>query len=104
MAFPLYIGPDANKPYQLLLEMHYDQTPTGGITDNSGMEFFYTKQKPKHLAGTLTVSFGAIPALIIPPNAEDFTVRTTCASSCTNAVNSCLYINMISHADENLYF
>ena len=94
VAFPVYIGPDPAKPYKLLLEMHYDRTPPGGIVDSSGMEFFYTKQKPKHLAGTLTVSIGVIPTLIIPPNADDFTVRTTCASSCTDQVytesNHCL--------------
>ena len=75
-----------NKPYKLLLEMHYDQTPSSGIVDNSGMEFFYTLQKPTHLAGTVTVSIGVLPVLIIPPNADDFTVRTTCASSCTDQV------------------
>ena len=86
VAFPLYVGPRQDKPYKVLLEMHYDRTPSGGIVDSSGMEFFYTRQKPRHLAGTLSVSVGVVPVMIIPPNAEKFSYTTTCSSSCTNRV------------------
>ena len=87
VAFPIYIGGDNDKPFQLLLELHYDQTPPNGIVDSSGMEFFYTQQKPTYLAGTVTVSVGAIPILAIPPLADDFTVKTTCGSDCTKALS-----------------
>ena len=87
VAFPVYIGDDRQKPYQLLLELHYDRVPAGGIIDNSGMEFFYTRQKPTNLAGTVTVSIGAIPALVVPPQFDDFTITTTCGSDCTQNVS-----------------
>ena len=86
VAFPVYIGPRWDKPYKILLEMHYDRTPPGGIVDSSGMEFFYTRQKPKHLAGTIGMSLGTSPVMVIPPNSENFTYTTTCSSSCTNKV------------------
>ena len=86
VAFPIYVGEGKDKPYKLLLEMHYDRTPPGGIVDSSGMEFFYTHQKPRHLAGTLSVSVGVVPVLIVPPKAEKFSYTTTCSSSCTDKV------------------
>ena len=58
-----------------------------GIVDSSGIEFFYTKQKPLYEAGALSIAQPIIPVMIIPPRDEFFWHTATCLSSCTDKVS-----------------
>lgn len=57
-----------------------------GQIDNSGIEISYTLTPPKHEAATLAVGTTTVPALIIPPNADNFTVYALCSSTCLDRV------------------
>ena len=64
-----------------------------GIVDSSGMEFFYTTTPPQQRAGILAVGHLVSNIMIIPPNAENFTVTSLCPGSCTRSV-SALYTSL----------
>ena len=57
-----------------------------GIVDSSGIEFFYTKQKPLFEAGGISVAIPIVPLMLIPPRAEFFRHSATCLPSCTDKV------------------
>ena len=59
--------------------------PTG-IVDSSGIEFFYTKQKPLFEAGGISIAIPIVPLMLIPPKNEFFRHSATCLPSCTNKV------------------
>lgn len=58
-----------------------------GIVDSSGIEFFYTKQKPRYEAGGISVALPIIPLMIIPPKMDIFRHSATCLPSCTDQVS-----------------
>ena len=75
---------------RLYVEMHYDNPDRdSGVFDSSGMRFYYTRQRPVHVAGVMTVEFNTFPylTLVVPPNAEEFNVTATCPSRCHDNVN-----------------
>ena len=57
-----------------------------GLTDGSGMQFFYTKQRPTHLAGGLSLGYPVSPDLVVPPGAVNFTVQAICSAACLEKV------------------
>ena len=59
--------------------------PTG-IVDSSGIEFFYTKQKPLFEAGGISIAIPIVPLMLIPPKNKFFRHTATCLPSCTNKV------------------
>ena len=69
--------------------------------DSSGIQFFYTKQKPVHEAGGISVAQPIIPLMIIPPNADRFMHSATCLPSCTDQVSAktLCKINSTKHVD-----
>ena len=60
---------------------------TIGVVDSSGMEFFYTSNPPRHRAGILTLGHSVRKSMVIPPNAENFTIASVCTGSCTQSVS-----------------
>ena len=61
------------------------------MIDNSGIEFFYTSTRRQHDAGILTVGHRVVRSMIIPPNAESYSVVGECSADCTNAVYNYKY-------------
>jgi len=57
------------------------------------MEFFYTTNPPQQRAGILAVGHLVSNIMIIPPNAENYTVTSLCPGSCTRSV-SALYTSL----------
>ena len=64
---------------------HVDAVPAG-IVDSSGIEFFYTKQKPLFEAGGISIAIPIVPLMLIPPRVEFFRHSATCLPSCTDKV------------------
>ena len=58
-----------------------------GVVDSSGMEFSYTNTAPQHRAGFLIVGHSVRKNMVIPPNAENYTISSICTGSCTQAVS-----------------
>jgi len=91
VAYP--VGGQGN-PEFIVLEMHYDNPQVvAGIVDSSGMEFFYTTTPPQQRAGILAVGHLVSNVMIIPPNAENYTVTALCSESCTRSVST-LYTSL----------
>jgi len=85
VAYP--VGGPGN-PEFVVLEMHYDNPQlVSGVVDSSGMEFFYINSPPQHRAGFIAVGHGVRRSMIIPPNAENYTISSVCSGSCTQAVS-----------------
>ena len=59
-----------------------------GVVDSSGMEFSYIITAPQHRAGFLTIAHSIRKDMVIPPNAENYTISTICTGSCTQAVSN----------------
>ena len=59
-----------------------------GVVDSSGMEFSYTNTPPQHRAGFLTIAHAVRKDMVIPPNAENYTISSICTGSCTQAVSN----------------
>ena len=56
------------------------------IVDSSGIEFFYTKQKPLFEAGGISIAIPIVPLMLIPPKDKLFRHSATCLPSCTDKV------------------
>ena len=54
------------------------------------MKYYYTRQRPIHVAGVMTVEFNTFPyiTLVVPPNAEEFNITASCPTRCHNEVRS----------------
>ena len=61
------------------------------MIDNSGIEFFYTSTQRQHDAGILTVGHVVNRFMIIPPNAESYSVVGECSADCTSTVYNYKY-------------
>ena len=57
-----------------------------GVYDSSGIVFSYTATRPENIAGILTVGSTVNYQLLIPPNANNFTVSALCSADCTQRV------------------
>ena len=57
-----------------------------GVYDSSGIVFSYTATRPENIAGILTVGSTVNYQLLIPPNANNFTVSVVCTADCTQRV------------------
>ena len=81
VAYPIG-GPGASQ--FALIEMHYDNPRlTSGVYDSSGIVFSYTATRPENVAGILTVGSTVNYQLLIPPNANNYTVSALCSADCT---------------------
>ena len=58
------------------------------MIDNSGIEFFYTSTPRQHDAGILTVGHAVRSSMIIPPNAESYSIVGECSADCTSTVDN----------------
>ena len=58
-----------------------------GIVDNSGYELVYTTTPPRQLAGIITLGTISQASMIIPPNADNYTLSALCSSKCTENVS-----------------
>ena len=69
--------------------LHKFSPQLAGVFDSSGMKFYYTRQRPMHVAGVLHVEFNTFPylTLVVPPNAEEFNITATCPSRCHDDVS-----------------
>ena len=68
-------------------QQHYTVTLTvTGVTDNSGIEFFYTSIRRQHDAGILTLGHHIDRVMVIPPNAESYSIIGKCSADCTRTV------------------
>ena len=56
------------------------------VIDNSGLEFFYTTTPPKEEAGMLFIGYAAASSIIIPPNADNFVIKSVCSADCLSQV------------------
>ena len=52
------------------------------VYDSSGLDFFYTTTPPKQEAGTLTIGSAVTPLMFIPPNADNFAIKSICSADC----------------------
>ena len=59
-----------------------------GVADSSGMEFSYTNTPSQHRAGFLSIAHAVRKDMVIPPNAENYTISSICTGSCTQAVSN----------------
>lgn len=57
-----------------------------GVYDSSGIVFSYTATRPENIAGILTVGSTVNYQLLIPPNANNYTVSALCSADCTQRV------------------
>ena len=57
-----------------------------GLQDRSGMQFYFTRQQPTHLAGILSLGYPITPDLVVPPGADNFTVQAICSAACLERV------------------
>ena len=64
------------------------------MTDNSGIEFFYTSIRRQHDAGILTLGHHIDRVMIIPPNAESYSIIGMCSADCTRTVSSKRFFNI----------
>ena len=58
-----------------------------GVVDSSGMEFSYTNTPSQHRAGLVSIGHTVRKNMVIPPNAENYTISSICTGSCTQAVS-----------------
>lgn len=74
-----------------------------GLTDSSGLQFFYSKQPPSHMAGGLSFGYPITPDLVIPPGAVNFTIPAICSAACLERV--CMKLSLallfVSCVEEN---
>ena len=63
-----------------------------GLTDRSGMQFYFTHQRPTHLAGGISLGYPVTPDLVVPPGAANFTVQAVCSAACLEKVG----LNLVS--------
>ena len=63
-----------------------------GVIDNSGMRFYYTSIRREHDAGLLSLGNSVSTAMIIPPNATNYTIAGLCTSKCTKKVLSSIIL------------
>ena len=61
------------------------------MIDNSGIQFFYTSTRRQHDAGILTLGHAVNRFMIVPPNAESYSILGECSSQCTSAVKLQFY-------------
>ena len=54
--------------------------------DRSGMEFFFSRQSPMHLAGGISLGYPVSPDLVVPPGADSFIVQAICSAECLEKV------------------
>ena len=57
------------------------------FVDRSGMEFFYSRQIPTHLAGGISLGYPVLPNLVVPPGANNFVVQAICSAECLERVS-----------------
>ena len=57
-----------------------------GVYDSSGIVFSYTATRPQYIAGTLVIGSPVNYQLLIPPNANNYTVSAVCSADCTRKV------------------
>lgn len=68
-----------------VLEIHYDNpNELKGFVDSSGIQFSYTRQAPKHLAGVITLGHHVASNMVIPPGQEQYSIGGVCSGMCTN--------------------
>ena len=72
---------------QYLYPQYFETTIFSGVVDSSGMEFFYSNTPPRHRAGLMSVGHSVRNIMIIPPNAENYTITSACPGSCTQTVS-----------------
>jgi hypothetical protein len=58
-----------------------------GVTDSSGLKFYYATEAPVHNAGILYFGHAVTPAMLIPPGNRNHTIAGICSAECTNAVS-----------------
>lgn len=80
-------GPDEETRY-FFLEIHFDNPRLKkGITDNSGVRLYGTKNYRKNEFGVFTVGASEnYGGLIVPPGADTFRVNYGCSSDCVNVI------------------
>lgn len=57
------------------------------IVDSSGFIFTYTNTPRQYDAGILFFGHAIVPAMVIPPNAYNFTTIGLCTNGCTQTVS-----------------
>ena len=70
------------------LEMHYNNAQhRAGVTDTSGIRFFYTNHFRKHDVGVLEAGVIYTPDMAIPPRQDSFEWPGVCPEQCTRKVS-----------------
>ena len=65
------------------------------FVDRSGMEFFYSRQVPTHLAGGISLGYPVLPDLVVPPGADNFVVQAICSAECLERVSELYSFNFV---------
>ena len=60
--------------------------PCSGIVDSSGIEFTYIDNPREYDAGVMSISHTE-KTMVLPPNANDFSVTGLCPPECTRKVS-----------------
>eukprot|EP01084_Bolivina_argentea_P171809 297648_1 len=104
--FPSHIGlelggTDHDKLHYVAVNIHYTNwDKLNGITDNSGLRFYYTPTLRKHSAMIMSVGVGYLPlkSIMIPGNMDDVIINGYCPSQCTLNSFPKNGINIVSNA------
>ena len=56
------------------------------LVDNSGLRMVYTKNLRRFDSGILEIGHATLTTLMVPPNAESFTITGECDASCVGRV------------------
>lgn len=81
--------------YYLWLKYLFTILHSIGVYDSSGITFSYTATRPENIAGILTVGSTVNYQLLIPPNANNFTVSALCSADCTQRVCEWWYASIV---------
>ena len=57
-----------------------------GVTDSSGMRFYYSNTPREHDAGIMFLGHDVTPFMVVPPGAPSYTIGSICTANCTKSV------------------
>ena len=57
-----------------------------GVTDSSGIRFYYTSTPREHDAGIMFLGHSVTSLMIVPPGAPNYMIGGICTANCTESV------------------
>ena len=76
--------------YHILM---YSNGVHAGVTDSSGMRFYYSDTSREHDAGIIFLGHDVTSLMVVPPGASNYTIGGVCTANCTKSVCKFVFYN-----------